>query len=102
MGKGSRSQDVPTSGPVPDQSSGWSAEPAAKPKPKGIRVSWLTIIGLILLAPAVIFALVNAQKVTLNLIFTELQVPLILIILGSIALGWLCALLTSWSRRRKK
>ena len=71
-------------------------------KPTGVRLSWQVIIGLILLIPAVIFALINAQMVTISVVFKEFQAPLILIILGSIAIGSISTLLVSWNIRRKK
>lgn len=72
------------------------------PRSDGIHVSWQAIVGLILLAPALIFAFLNKQNVTMNLVFTRIKAPLILIILCSIGVGFICALLVSWSHRRKK
>ncbi|GEM_PF-2218291 len=80
----------------------FSQPPPSTEKPTGVRVSWQVIIGLILLIPAVIFALINAQMVTISLIFKEFKAPLILIILGSIAVGSISTLLVSWNIRRKK
>ncbi|NCC75802.1 MAG: DUF1049 domain-containing protein [Clostridia bacterium] len=71
-------------------------------KPAGIHLSWQVIIGLILLLPTVIFAFINSQMVTISVVFKEFQAPLILIILGSIAIGSISTLLASWNIRRKK
>ncbi|NCA99780.1 MAG: DUF1049 domain-containing protein [Clostridia bacterium] len=71
-------------------------------KSSGIHLSWHVIIGLILLLPAVIFAFINSQLVTISVVFKEFQAPLILIILSSIAIGSISTLLVSWNIRRKR
>ena len=72
------------------------------PQQPGSKVSWQVIVGLILLVLVVIFAILNTQKVTLDLIFTDLEAPMIVIILCSVCIGIISTLLTSWSHRRKK
>ncbi len=100
------SNDIPANdqtGPVASQSSpisGQSTRPAEQPG--GIRVGWRTILGLILLVPAIIFSFVNRQDVELNLIFKTIEAPLILIILCSILIGSVSALLANYRQRRRK
>ncbi|MDD2458418.1 MAG: LapA family protein [Eubacteriales bacterium] len=91
-----------TDGSNADPARQFSQPAPSTEKPTGVRVSWQVIIGLILLIPAVIFALINAQMVTISVIFKEFKAPLILIILGSIAIGSISTLLVSWNIRRKK
>ncbi|MEN6314867.1 MAG: lipopolysaccharide assembly protein LapA domain-containing protein [Clostridiaceae bacterium] len=69
---------------------------------KGIRISWQLIAGLVLLAIAIVFAAINTQKVILNLLFTKLEAPMIVIILCSVCIGVIVTLLAGWRRRRKK
>jgi len=101
------SQDVqkPSSEVQPDnnQNQAGNAQTSVQTKgSKGIKISWQMIIGLIILVIVIVFAAINTQKVTLNLLFTELQAPMIVIILCSVALGVIITLLAGWRHRRKK
>lgn len=69
---------------------------------KGFLISWQMIAGLILLAIVIVFAAINTENATLNLLFTKLEAPMILIILCSVVIGVLVALLAGWRHRRKK
>ena len=69
---------------------------------KGFRISWQMIVGLVLLVIVIVFAAINTEKVTLNLLFTKLEAPMIIIILCSVAIGVLVTLLAGWCHRKKK
>lgn len=61
-----------------------------------------TVISFILLFIFAVFAIVNTQEVSINFVFVDVEIPLIIVILGSFILGALTTLLTSWRSRRKK
>lgn len=74
-----------------------------KSKPSFIsKMSWQTIFSLALLVIFLIFAVINLQYVTLNIIFRRIEVPLIVIILSSAAVGVVFAWMARWRYRRKK
>lgn len=66
---------------------------------------WRVIIGVVLIAIIVLFAILNNQMVPVNFGFTEVSGPLILVILLSAIVGILVGLLTStttiWQQRKK-
>lgn len=59
---------------------------------------------LLLLFVVVLFAVINAQPITINFIFTKQRVPLVLIIIISVIIGALIALIgtvgTIWKKNR--
>lgn len=63
-----------------------------------------TIVILLLLFVVVLFAVINAQPITINFIFTKQRVPLVLIIIGSVIIGAIIALIgtisTIWKKNR--
>ncbi|MGX6971249.1 lipopolysaccharide assembly protein LapA domain-containing protein [Vagococcus bubulae] len=63
-----------------------------------------TIVMLLLLFVVVLFAVINAQPITINFIFTKQRVPLVLIIIISVIIGALIALIgtvgTIWKKNR--
>lgn len=63
-----------------------------------------TIVMLLLLFVVVLFAVINAQPITINFIFTKQRVPLVLIIISSVIIGALIALIgtvgTIWKKNR--
>ncbi|UUV99820.1 LapA family protein [Vagococcus luciliae] len=63
-----------------------------------------TIVILLLLFVVVLFAVINAQPITINFIFTKQRVPLVLIIITSVIIGALIALIgtigTIWKKNR--
>ena len=63
-----------------------------------------TIVILLLLFIVVLFAVINAQPITINFIFTKQRVPLVLIIIRSVITGALLAFLgtvgTIWKTNR--
>lgn len=64
-------------------------------------VSPQLVISVIVLFIFAVFAIVNTQEVAISFVFTDINIPLIIVILGSFILGVLTALLTSWQKRRK-
>ncbi|MGX7351499.1 hypothetical protein RU97_GL000917 [Enterococcus canis] len=56
---------------------------------------WRVIVGFILVIVVVLFAIFNNQQVPVSFGFTEIQGPLILIIIGSALIGALIAILTA-------
>ncbi|MGX4686585.1 lipopolysaccharide assembly protein LapA domain-containing protein [Vagococcus sp. JNUCC 83] len=63
-----------------------------------------TIVILLLLFVVVLFAVINAQPITINFMFTKQRVPLVLIIIGSVIIGAIIALIgtisTIWKKNR--
>lgn len=63
-----------------------------------------TIVILLLLFVVVLFAVINAQPIAINFIFTKQRVPLVLIIITSVIIGALIALIgtigTIWKKNR--
>ena len=60
------------------------------------------VISFIVVFIFAVFAIVNTQEVSISFVFTEVEIPLIIVILGSFILGALTTALTSWRSRRKK
>ncbi|EZH67974.1 hypothetical protein DH09_08655 [Bacillaceae bacterium JMAK1] len=52
-----------------------------------MRGQWTLILGLVAALIISIFAVINVDSVTVDFMFTTTQVPLILIILGSVLMG---------------
>ncbi|GAK06352.1 lipopolysaccharide assembly LapA domain-containing protein [Geomicrobium sp. JCM 19038] len=52
-----------------------------------MRGQWTLILGLVAALMISIFAVINVDSVTVDFMFTTAQVPLILIILGSVLMG---------------
>lgn len=69
--------------------------------PKRTPLTWQRVLRLMLLALVLIFAVLNTQTITLNLIFTKLEMPVFVVIFGSVALGAIIALLDVRRRRRR-
>ncbi len=82
--------------PTPEQ----NQQPIIKPEEKSISAH--TIFVLVLLTLVIIFAVINTQKVTVNLMFAKYETPLFFVIFISFALGCVTALFGSWNHRRKK
>lgn len=63
-----------------------------------------TIVILLLLFVVVLFAVINAQPITINFIFTKQRVPLVLIIISSVIIGAIITLIgtmgTIWKKNR--
>lgn len=64
-------------------------------------VSPQLVISVVVLFIFAVFAVVNTQEVAISFVFTDINIPLIIVILGSFILGVLTAMLTSWRKRRK-
>ncbi len=60
------------------------------------------VISFILLFIFAVFAIINTQEVSINFLFTDVTIPLIIVILGSFILGAVTTALTAWRSRRKK
>lgn len=60
------------------------------------------IVGIVLLAAALVVVLLNTQPVTLRLLFTEATMPLALFSLVLLALGFLAGMLTALRSGRKR
>ncbi len=60
------------------------------------------VISFIVLFIFAVFAIINTQEVSINFLFTDVTIPLIIVILGSFILGALTTALTAWRSRRKK
>ncbi len=67
-----------------------------------MKFSWQMIVVIILLALIIAFSAINTQKVNINLIFTKLDAPMIIIILCSFVIGVILTIIASWLHRRKK
>jgi len=63
-----------------------------------------TIVILLLLFVVILFAVINAQPITINFIFAKQRVPLVLIIMISVILGAIIALIgtvgTIWKKNK--
>jgi len=63
-----------------------------------------TIVILLLLFVVILFAVINAQPITINFIFAKQRVPLVLIIMISVIIGALIALIgtvgTIWKKNK--
>lgn len=77
-------------------------QPAAPSKAKFNWQIVQMIVIILLLAMIIAFAAINTQKVNINFIFTQINAPMILVILCSFVLGILLTLITGWFRRRSK
>lgn len=83
---------------------------SSEPKPdanKGGQTSEKTlnpqiVISFIVVFIFAVFAIVNTQEVSISFVFTEVEIPLIIVILGSFILGAVTTALTGWRSRRKK
>lgn len=64
-------------------------------------ITWQAVLRLMLLALVLLFAVLNTQTITLHLIFTTLEMPLFVVIFGSVALGAIIVLLDARRRRRR-
>ncbi|MCZ8512056.1 lipopolysaccharide assembly protein LapA domain-containing protein [Paenibacillus filicis] len=54
-----------------------------------MRAQWIFIFSLVFALMTAVFAVINVEPVRVNFLFTETQIPLILVILGSTLLGGL-------------
>jgi len=52
-----------------------------------MKIQWSLILGLVFALITAIFAVINVDPVQVNLLFGEVQIPLILLILGCTLLG---------------
>lgn len=70
-----------------------------------MKKNWKVIVGLILALIVVVFAAMNMEKTTVNFGFTQLQQPLIILILASTLIGAIIVALFSstslWSRNHQ-
>ncbi len=62
----------------------------------------LIVVSFIILFIFAIFAIVNTHEVSINFLFADVNLPLIIVILGSFILGALTSALTSWRSRKNK
>lgn len=63
------------------------------------KLNWRLILSLILLAMIIIFSLMNAQEVAVNLLVATLTTPMFVIIFGSAIIGGIITFLaTMWQR----
>ena len=62
---------------------------------------WATILAILLLAVVSLFAISNVDTVPVNFLFTVLNWPLVMVILGSLLIGALIAVLISMSSMYK-
>jgi len=69
---------------------------------QGRTVSVQTVVSVILLVVILIFALINTQEVSINLLLLTVELPLFLVIIVSFLAGGIAALLTSRNKKRKK
>lgn len=60
------------------------------------------VFAFILLFFFAVFAVMNTQEVTISFVLTNMEVPLILVILGSFFLGVITMALSTWRSGRKK
>jgi len=60
------------------------------------------VIAFILLFAFAVFAVVNTQEVSISFVFTNVDMPLIIVMLGSFFLGVITMALSSWRSGRKK
>lgn len=54
-----------------------------------MKFQWVLIMGIIFALIVAIFAVINVDPVTVNFAFAETELPLILVILGSVLMGGL-------------
>lgn len=66
------------------------------------KAQWLTLISILLVLIIAILAIINVDKVEVNFIFTTVQWPLILVIIGSALLGALLVICVSFMRAIKE
>lgn len=81
--------------PIKDEQSSKEAKPQKTINPQ-------IVISFIVVFIFAVFAIVNTQEVSISFVFTEVEIPLIIVILGSFILGALTTALSSWRSRRKK
>ncbi len=60
------------------------------------------VVSLIVLLLFAVFAAVNTQEVSIGFVVTTVEIPLIIVIVGSFILGGLTTALTGWRSRRRK
>lgn len=63
---------------------------------------WLTLISILLVLFIAVLSIVNVEPVKINFIFTTVQWPLILVIIGSALLGALTVISVTWVRMFKE
>lgn len=66
-----------------------------------MKAQWMLILTLIFALITAIFAVINVDAVRVNFIFTQADIPLILVVLGSTLLGGLIAALLGMLRQFK-
>ncbi|MGN7476752.1 LapA family protein [Solibacillus silvestris] len=54
-----------------------------------MKVQWTLVVGLIFAIIVAVFAMVNVESVPVNYVFGEARWPLILVILGSVLIGFI-------------
>ncbi|SDC21092.1 Uncharacterized integral membrane protein [Paenibacillus sp. UNCCL117] len=66
-----------------------------------MKAQWMLILTLIFALITAIFAVINVEPVRVNFMFTQADIPLILVVLGSTLLGGLIAALLGLIRQFK-
>ncbi|MBP1154738.1 MULTISPECIES: lipopolysaccharide assembly protein LapA domain-containing protein [unclassified Paenibacillus] len=66
-----------------------------------MRAQWILMFALIFALITAIFAVINVEPVRVNFMFTQADIPLILVIIGSTLLGGLIALFIGMMRQFK-
>ncbi|XOK63345.1 LapA family protein [Paenibacillus elgii] len=66
-----------------------------------MRAQWMLISTLLFALITAVFAVINVEPVRVNFLFTQADIPLILVILGSTLLGGLIAFLIGLFRQIK-
>ena len=94
--------DVPDI-PVPDAEGGQTPFGEVKPPGRQIAFPWRLVSALTLFGLVVIFALQNTSSVDVTFLFWDFGIPLIVIIVATMAASVVLGdLLDWWWRRRKK
>ncbi|UUZ80018.1 lipopolysaccharide assembly protein LapA domain-containing protein [Paenibacillus sp. P26] len=66
-----------------------------------MKAQWILVLTLLFALITAVFAVINVEPVRVNFLFTETQIPLILVILGSTLLGGLIVLFFGMFREFK-
>ncbi len=90
--------------PIPDGSEeAGSGHPSGRAPAPGIAFPWRLVAALVLFGLIVLFALQNTESVDVNFLFWDFGIPLIVVIVATMAVSVVFGdMIDWWWRRRKK
>lgn len=90
--------------PIPDSPEGAEGgHPSGRVPAPGIAFPWRLVAALVLFGLIVLFALQNTESVDVNFLFWDFGIPLIVVIVATMAVSVVFGdMLDWWWRRRKK